>query len=155
MTVRDETPTPEQKAACERAMDGLEAQADIWAAEVRLVDQVKAMGDVSRGLPDRMPANVRNGFIDRQEAQIDAIARQAYLEGFYRGGESRKAYDETRLTAALSDQVVVPAGWKIVPVEATPDMVRAAPGHSGIRESWRAMIAAAPPPASTAGEAKS
>jgi hypothetical protein len=111
MTATDETPTPEQIAACERAMDGLEAQADIWADEVDLVLIVKNLGKVARGLNDRMPKDVREGFINRLEAQIDAITRQAYLEGFMRGGDSRKDYEDAKraaLTAALSDQVVVP-----------------------------------------------
>ena len=81
-------PTPEQKAACERAMAGLEAQADIWADEIDLVLIVKNIGAASRGLTDRMPADIRDGFINRQEANIDALARQAYLEGFMRGGDS-------------------------------------------------------------------
>lgn len=108
MPVSEDNPTPEQIAACERAMDGLEAQADIWADEINLVLVIKNIGQVSRKLTDRMPPDIREGFINRQEAHIDALVRQAYLEGFDRGGESRKAYDEARLTAALSDQVVVP-----------------------------------------------
>src|SRR3954453_163175 len=101
-------PTPAQLAACERMMDGLEAQADIWAAEVSLVVMIKNIGDISRKLTDRMPKEIREGFINRQEAQVDAIARQAYLEGFYRGGESRKAYDEAR--GALSSTDSNPTG---------------------------------------------
>jgi hypothetical protein len=95
-------PTPEQIAACERAMDGLEAQADIWADEISLVVIIKNIGDASRKLTDRMPPDVREGFINRQEANIDALARQAYLEGFDRGGESRKAYDAERIAALVT-----------------------------------------------------
>ena len=91
-----DSPTPEQIAACERAIDGLEALADLWADEVSLVVIIKNIGDMSRKLTDRMPKDVREGFINRQEALVDAIVRQAYLEGFYRGGESRKAYDAQR-----------------------------------------------------------
>lgn len=129
MTVSESNPTPEQIAACERAMDGLEAQADIWADEINLVLIIKNIGNASRGLTDRMPRDIREGFINRQEANIDALVRQAYLEGFDRGGESRKAYDKARATAALSDQVVVPkeptqamldAAWKAT-VNATPE----------------------------------
>jgi len=100
--------TPEQLAACERAMDGLEAQADIWADEISLVLIVKNLGALSRGLTDRMPKDVREGFINQQEAQIDALLRQAYLEGFYRGGESRRAYDEAKYNAlvAAMDQLL-------------------------------------------------
>lgn len=91
------TPTPEQIAASERAIDGLEAQADIWADEINLVVIVKQIGAASRGLTDRMPPDIREGFINRQEANVDALARQAYLEGFMRGGDSRKAYDEAQI----------------------------------------------------------
>lgn len=97
-------PTQEQIAASERAMDGLEAQADIWADEINLVLIIKNIGAASRGLTDRMPADIRNGFINRQEANIDALARQAYLEGFMRGGDSRKAYDEERVKEALEER---------------------------------------------------
>jgi hypothetical protein len=90
-------PTQEQEAACERAMDFFEAQADIWADEIDLVFIIKNIGDVSRKLTDRMPLNIREGFINRQEANIDALMRQAYLEGFMRGGDSRKEYDEARI----------------------------------------------------------
>lgn len=90
-------PTPEQKAACDRAMDGLEAQADIWADNIDLVLIIKNIGDASRKLTDRMPQDIREGFINRQEANIDALVRQAYLEGFMNGGDSRKAYDEAQI----------------------------------------------------------
>lgn len=94
--------TPEQIAASERAIDGLAAQADIWADEIDLVVIIKSIGAASRALTDRMPTDVREGFINRQEANVDALARQAYLEGFMRGGDSRKDYDEAQLTAATS-----------------------------------------------------
>lgn len=97
-------PTPEQTAACERAMDGLEAQADIWADEIDLVLIIKNIGDASRKLTDRMPKDTREGFIGRQEANIDALVRQAYLEGFMRGGDSRKEYDAGRLKEAFEER---------------------------------------------------
>lgn len=85
-------------------MDGLEAQADIWADEIDLVLIIKNIGAVSRGLNDRMPPDVREGFINRQEAHIDALVRQAYLEGFDRGGESRKAHDASKVKEAKYDR---------------------------------------------------
>lgn len=97
-------PTQEQVAACERAMDGLEAQADIWADEINLVLIIKNIGAASRGLTDRMPPDVREGFINRQEANIDALARQAYLEGFDRGGQSRKEYDAAKVKEANDER---------------------------------------------------
>lgn len=87
--------TPAQIAAAERAMDGLEAQADIWADEVDLVLMIKNVVSPMR-LSRNAPNDVREKFTARMEAQIDAIVRQAYLEGFYRGGESRKEYDAGR-----------------------------------------------------------
>lgn len=96
--------TKEQIAACERVMDGFEAQADVWADEIDLVLIIKNIGVASRGLNDRMPADVREGFINRQEANIDALVRQAYLEGFMRGGESRKAYDEAQIKEATDER---------------------------------------------------
>lgn len=99
-----EEPTQEQIAASERAIDGLEAQADIWADEIDLVVIIKNIGDASRKLTDRMPKDIREGFIHRQEANIDALVRQAYLEGFMRGGDSRKAYDETRVQEAIDER---------------------------------------------------
>lgn len=100
----DDKPTPEQTAACERVMDGLEAQADVWADEIDLVVIIKNIGDASRKLTDRMPTDIREGFINRQEANIDALVRQAYLEGFMRGGDSRKAYDEARVKEAIDER---------------------------------------------------
>jgi hypothetical protein len=97
MTDQTSTGTAKQVAAAGRAIDGLEAQADIWADEINLVVAVKHLGAAARGLSDRMPKDVREGFINRLEAQVDALARQAYLEGFYRGGESRKDYDSANL----------------------------------------------------------
>lgn len=98
-----DNPTPEQLAACERGMDALEAQADIWADEIDLVLIIKTIGQASRSLTDRMPPKIREGFINRQEANIDALVRQAYLEGFMRGGDSRKAYDEATTTASTKE----------------------------------------------------
>lgn len=100
----NEDPTPAQIAACERAMDGLEAQADIWADEINLVLVIKNIGSVSRGLRDHMPPDIREGFINRQEANIDALVRQAYLEGFNRGGQSRKEYDAAKVKEANDER---------------------------------------------------
>lgn len=96
--------TPEQEAALERAMAGMDAQADIWAEEVNLVGMIKNVAQVARIKP-HVPDDVREGFIGRMEAQIDAIARQSFLEGWIRGGMSRQDYDAattTRLQEALA-----------------------------------------------------
>lgn len=75
----------------ERAMQGMEAQADMWAEEVRLVDMVKNATSPAR-LNPAVPADVRRKMCDRMEAQVDALVRQAFLEGFLRGG--LRAMDE-------------------------------------------------------------
>jgi hypothetical protein len=41
-------------------------------------------------------------------------------------------------------RVATPEGWRLVPSEATPDMVRAAPWVAGVRRGWTRMLAAAP-----------
>lgn len=92
--------TSEQIAASERAVDGLKAQADLWADKINLVLIIKIIGQASRGLTDRMPTDIREGFINRQEANIDALVRQAYIEGFMCGGDSRKEYDATQVKEA-------------------------------------------------------
>jgi len=65
---------------------------------------IKNIGQASRGLTDRMPLDIREGFINRQEANIDALVRQAYLEGFDRGGQSRKEYDAARVKDASDER---------------------------------------------------
>lgn len=90
-----EQQTPEQEAACLRALDGMDAQADQWAEKVNLVQMVKNVACVSR-LNPKVPKHIREKMANRQEAQIDALIRMAFVEGFYWGGDSRKQYDEHR-----------------------------------------------------------
>lgn len=52
----------------------------------------------------------------------------------------------------------VPAGWKLVPVEPTPEMLANAdvggwPGFDALRAFWGAMLPASPPPPATDGDA--
>lgn len=88
----DVVETPEQEAAIERIWAGLEGEADKWAEEIGLTAWIKNIvqtGRLNRNVPD----NVREQFIHRQEALIDAFVRQVFAEGFMRGGESRKQHD--------------------------------------------------------------
>lgn len=61
----------------------LDALADQWAEEVNLTAMIKnAVSPM--GLTRNAPDDVRERFAARMEAQIDAIARQAFQEGAYR-----------------------------------------------------------------------
>ena|SRR5687768_1431299 len=92
--MNDNEPTPEERADCELAMAELEAQADMWAVEIRLIDIIKIIGKCTHKISRDMPDDIRVGYINRLEAYIDALMRQAYMDGFYRGGTSRKEYDD-------------------------------------------------------------
>jgi len=50
--------------------------------------------------------------------------------------------------ASLQDKPAVPDGWKLVPIEATPDMLNASWAHHGIYHpsAYRTMVAVAPTP---------
>lgn len=74
--------TDEQKTR--HALDLLEAQADLWAEEVFLPEMVRNIAAVPRQDLERM---------------IDALVRQAFIEGAYRG--CKDAFDEAR---ALSNE---------------------------------------------------
>lgn len=74
-------------------MAGLEAEADIWLADA---EQFRISADLvveaTRGML-KMSLQAAAPYLKRQRENIDAMIRQAYIEGFYHGGESRKAYD--------------------------------------------------------------
>lgn len=72
------------KAQADHALAILDALADKWVEEIRLVDSIKHISHVTRNLRADTPADVREHFIGRQEAQIYAVARQAFIEGAYR-----------------------------------------------------------------------
>jgi hypothetical protein len=92
-----EEATPEQIAACERAMDWFDALADAWAIEVDLPTLIKACVS-PMGLSRSAPDTVRQRFRDRMEAQIDAIVRQAFIEAYMAAADSRKEYDEIQMS---------------------------------------------------------
>src|SRR5438128_1525490 len=79
-----ETQRDEAKAGADHALAILDALADKWVEEIRLVDSIKHISHVTRDLRQDAPKEVREHFIGRQEAQIYAIARQAFIEGAYR-----------------------------------------------------------------------
>jgi hypothetical protein len=89
------------EAAAERAMMGMEAKSDLWAERVNLNDLIGNIVNVGR-LDRSAPDAVREKFIKRQFELIDALMRQAFLEGYLEGGLSRKAYDDELDTATAS-----------------------------------------------------
>ena len=88
--------------------------------------------------------------VDRWDTPLwkDVPATAEYI------GRLRAALAAGQATAA---QAVVPAGWKLVPVDATDDMLRAIRNQrsggrvgAGDRADWAAWLAAAPTPAAQA-----
>lgn len=57
------------------------------------------------------------------------------------------------LAAAQPTHDSAERAWQLVPKEPSSEMIVAAPGHSRIRETWRAMLAAAPAPQKPAPDA--
>lgn len=76
--------TPEQKA--DAAVDWLEAQSDQWATEVDLVSSIRHIAHISR-LSQKVPLSAREKMIARQEQLLDALMRQAFIEGGFRVAE--------------------------------------------------------------------
>lgn len=72
-----------ERVKADHGMAILDALADKWAAEVDLTSMIKnatSPMELNRNAPD----DVRQKFRLRMEAQIDAIARQSFIEGSYR-----------------------------------------------------------------------
>jgi hypothetical protein len=72
------------QAKADLGIDILDGLADVWVEEVNLTSMIKNVTspmDLNRSAP----ADVRQKFRDRMEAQIDAIVRQAFVEGALRG----------------------------------------------------------------------
>jgi hypothetical protein len=81
--VNHELPDDNVRIKTDHGLAILDALADTWAAEVNLTAMIKNAVSpmrLNRGAPD----DVRERFTARMEAQIDAIARQAFQEGAYR-----------------------------------------------------------------------
>lgn len=77
----EEIGSPEAKA--EIQMHVLDGMADAWIAEVDLTSMIKNATS-PMDLNKNATANVKEKFRLRMEAQIDAIARQAFIEGAHR-----------------------------------------------------------------------
>ena len=76
------------------AVEAPEVQADQWAAEVNLIGMIGnilQISNLSRGAPEAL----RQGLIARQQAEIDAIVREAFIEGMHRGSAARQAEQRT------------------------------------------------------------
>lgn len=78
--------TAEEKA--ERAMSGLEGMADKWAADVGLNDMIDNIASPMNLSPEAS-INTRQDFAKRMREQIDAIVRQAWIEGAYAARQDR------------------------------------------------------------------
>ena len=72
---------PSDKSEQNAAMDLMQAIADQWAEAINLNQMVQYLSAASRLLPS-VPDHAREGFIKRQRQSIDALVRQAFMEGF-------------------------------------------------------------------------
>lgn len=72
------------QAKADLGIDILDGLADVWVEEVNLTSMIKNVTS-PMGLNRSAPDDVRQKFRDRMEAQIDAIVRQAFVEGALRG----------------------------------------------------------------------
>lgn len=95
----DSTDEREQRAEDDMCLARFEGMADVWAAEVNLIEMIKNVAHVSRLAP-KAPDDVREMFIERQIESMDAIARQSFLEGAVRVFDQAAATIE-RLRAAV------------------------------------------------------
>lgn len=92
-------------AQAERAMDALEGLSDAWAAEVNLTAMIDNIVS-PMGLNKSAPPEVRAEFTARMKTQIDAIVRQAYIEGAYRARIAGALTPKTGMpTRALTDLI--------------------------------------------------
>lgn len=74
--------TPDE-ISTDRAIDILDGLADKWAVDVDLHSMIVNLTS-PMGLNSTSPPDVRERFRLRMEAGIDAIVRQAFVEGAYR-----------------------------------------------------------------------
>jgi L-fucose mutarotase/ribose pyranase (RbsD/FucU family) len=64
-------------------LNELDKMAEAWADEVKLSDMIKNAAS-PMSLNSNVPSDVRQQFRARMEKQMDAIARQAFVEGAHR-----------------------------------------------------------------------
>lgn len=70
----------------EIAITQLEAESDAWAEQVNLRASIDHIAHVSR-LAQSVPIAVREGMINRQKSLLDALMRQAFIEGAFRAAD--------------------------------------------------------------------
>lgn len=82
----------------------LDAKADAWASEIKLTELLHN-ASAPMTLNATAPPSVRNGFRSRMEANMNEIVRQAFSEGFLRGGEEAIAAVRSRMGGTASSGV--------------------------------------------------
>lgn len=94
----------EAKAKADYAMAVLDGLADKWVAEINLTEAIKNVVSPMRLKPNA-PVNVREHFVHRMEVQIDALVRQAFIEGAYRAitGLQDERAEATRRGIKIAD----------------------------------------------------
>jgi len=100
--------TPERRAAVASFMAHLETHADLWSDQIKLPGIVENIASLWR-LNRNAPEDIREGFVARYKEQIEAIAKQAFIEGAYRMYEGARE-EITRLRAerdSLAAQIAV------------------------------------------------
>lgn len=74
--------TDDERRASE-AIDALEAQSDQWAEQVNLRASIEHISHISR-IANHVPMAAREKMIGRQKSLLDALMRQAFIEGALR-----------------------------------------------------------------------
>lgn len=88
--------TAEEEAAVDRAMAGLDAQADLWAERAGWGPESENLAATVAAIagPQRMAQAEVRAFAKRHKELVDRWVRQAFAEGFLAGGESRHEYED-------------------------------------------------------------
>ena len=76
----NQTTQPEWDPVADMSLAAIEAKADVWAEGINLngmLENVISPMRLNRDAPD----DVRESFIKRMREQMDAIVRQAFIEG--------------------------------------------------------------------------
>ena len=75
-----ETITTEEKAEADMSLAFVEGQADVWAQRINLNSMIENIASPMR-LNRNAPDDVKAKFAKRMKEQMDAIIRQAFIEG--------------------------------------------------------------------------
>lgn len=70
----------EERAEADMCLAAIEGQADAWAARVNLNGMIENIASPMR-LNRNAPDEVRESFTKRMKEQMDALMRQAFIEG--------------------------------------------------------------------------